>query len=123
MKSKTALLETQKADAEKKVEILKSTVKENEPKVSYYDIILNNPKAVPVTLIAKDYGYTAVMFNKLLQSLFFLGAEKRIFALLTGMMTGVIVMLIVRKIRKETNKEPFALVPFLCFGAMLAFMV
>ena len=40
---------------------------------------------------------------------FLLGAEKGIFALLTGMMTGVIVMLIVRKIRKETNVEPFAL--------------
>lgn len=54
---------------------------------------------------------------------FLLGAEKGIFALLAGMLTGVIVMFIVRKIRKETNKEPFALVPFLSFGAMLAFMI
>ena len=54
---------------------------------------------------------------------FLLGAEKGIFALLAGMLTGVIVMFLVRKIRKETNKEPFALVPFLSFGAMLAFMI
>ena len=54
---------------------------------------------------------------------FLLGAEKGIFALLAGMMTGVIVMLIVRKIRKETNVEPFALVPFLSFGAMLAYCI
>ena len=54
---------------------------------------------------------------------FLLGAEKGIFALIAGMLTGVIVMFIVRKIRKETNKEPFALVPFLSFGAMLAFMI
>ncbi len=54
---------------------------------------------------------------------FLLGAEKEIFALLVGMLLGVIIMLIVRKIRKETNKEPFALVPFLSFGAMLAFLI
>lgn len=54
---------------------------------------------------------------------FLLGAEKGIFALITGMLTGVITMLIVRKIRKETNKEPFALVPFLSLGAMIAFCV
>ena len=54
---------------------------------------------------------------------FLLGAEKGIFALLIGMTTGVIVMLLVRKIRKETTNEPFALVPFLSFGAMLAFIL
>ena len=54
---------------------------------------------------------------------FLLGAEKGIFALLAGLLSGVIVMFIVRKVRKETNKEPFALVPFLSFGAMLAFMI
>ena len=54
---------------------------------------------------------------------FLLGAEKGIFALITGMLAGVIIMLIVRKIRKETNREPFALVPFLSFGAMLAFLI
>lgn len=54
---------------------------------------------------------------------FLLGAEKGIFALLVGLVSGVIIMLIVRKIRKETNKEPFALVPFLSFGAMLAFLI
>ena len=54
---------------------------------------------------------------------FLLGAEKGIFALLVGMLLGVIIMLIVRKIRNETNKEPFALVPFLGFGAMLAFII
>ncbi len=54
---------------------------------------------------------------------FLLGAEKGIFTLLVGMLSGVIIMFIVRKIRKETNREPFALVPFLSFGAMLAFMI
>lgn len=54
---------------------------------------------------------------------FLLGAEKGIFSLLAGMLCGVIVMLIVRKVRKETNREPFALVPFLSFGAMLAFCI
>ena len=54
---------------------------------------------------------------------FLLGAEKGLFAVITGLTISVISMLIVRKIRKESNKEPFALVPFLSFGAMLAFII
>ena len=54
---------------------------------------------------------------------FLLGAEKGLFAVITGLLAAVIVMLIVRRIRKESNKEPFALVPFLGFGAMLAVMI
>ena len=54
---------------------------------------------------------------------FLLGAEKGLFAVITGLTVSVIFMLIVRKIRKESNKEPFALVPFLSFGAMLAFFL
>ncbi len=54
---------------------------------------------------------------------FLLGAEKGLFAVITGLTISVISMLIIRKIRKESNKEPFALVPFLSFGAMLAFMI
>lgn len=54
---------------------------------------------------------------------FLLGAEKGLFAVITGLLAAVIVMLIVRKIRKESNSEPFALVPFLGFGAMLAVMI
>ena len=49
---------------------------------------------------------------------FLLGAEKGLFAVITGLLAAVIVMLIVRRIRKESNKEPFALVPFLSFGAI-----
>ena len=52
---------------------------------------------------------------------FLLGAEKGLFAVITGLTISVISMLIVRKIKKESNKEPFALVPFLSFGAMFAF--
>ena len=54
---------------------------------------------------------------------FLLGAEKGLFAVITGLTISVISMLIVRKIKKESNKEPFALVPFLSFGAMLAFII
>ena len=53
---------------------------------------------------------------------FLLGAEKGLFAVIVGPLVAVITMLIVRKIKKESNKEPFALVPFLSFGAMLAFV-
>lgn len=42
---------------------LESAAKDNAPKVSYYDIIMQNPCAIPVTLIAKDYGLSAREFN------------------------------------------------------------
>ena len=54
---------------------------------------------------------------------FLLGAEKGLFAVITGLTISIISMLIVRKIEKESNKEPFALVPFLSFGAMLVFII
>ena len=50
-----------------KNEILQSALTEARPKVSYYDMILQNPYAMPVTLIAKDYGDSAVHFNKMLK--------------------------------------------------------
>jgi len=38
------------------------------PKARYYDVILQCSTAIPVSVIAKDYGMTAVAFNKLLNS-------------------------------------------------------
>ncbi|MBQ2726347.1 MAG: phage antirepressor KilAC domain-containing protein [Clostridia bacterium] len=46
--------------------LLEETLEEVKPKISYYDTILQNPAAVPVTLIAKDYGMPAIRFNRLL---------------------------------------------------------
>lgn len=43
-------------------------IEELTPKASYYDSILQCKDAVPVTLIAKDYGMSAKAMNKLLQS-------------------------------------------------------
>lgn len=48
--------------AEKQVDELK-------PKASYYDQVLSNPSLMNITAIAKDYGYGAVTFNKLLHKL------------------------------------------------------
>ena len=39
------------------------------PKAHYHDIILQCPDAVQVSIIAKDYGQSAVAFNKLLHKL------------------------------------------------------
>jgi len=49
--------------------LLEETLEEVKPKVSYYDTILQNPEAAPVTLIAKDYGMPAIRFNALLHDL------------------------------------------------------
>ena len=46
---------------------LQNTIEEARPKVSYYDMILQNPNTMPVTLIAKDYGFSAAHFNIILK--------------------------------------------------------
>ena len=39
------------------------------PKANYYDLILQSKEALPISVIAKDYGYSARKFNKLLQQM------------------------------------------------------
>ena len=47
----------------------KQIIAEYEPKVNYCDLVLASPNAVPISLIAKDYGLSAIAFNKLLHDL------------------------------------------------------
>jgi prophage antirepressor-like protein len=63
LKKKNDALTGEKQQLEGQTKKLESTVKENAPKVSYYDIIMQNSRAIPVTLIAKDYGLSAREFN------------------------------------------------------------
>ncbi len=49
--------------------LLAETLESAKPKLSYYDMILQNPNVVPITLIAKDYGMPAVRFNRLLHEM------------------------------------------------------
>lgn len=39
------------------------------PKANYYDLILQSKEALPVSVIAKDYGYSARKFNNLLRQM------------------------------------------------------
>jgi len=48
-------------------ELLESYVEMVEPKVEYHDIILDCENAIPVTIIAKDYGMSPTAFNRLLR--------------------------------------------------------
>lgn len=50
------------ADLENQVAVLA-------PKAEYYDMILQSKNALPVSIISKDYGMSAVAFNKLLHDL------------------------------------------------------
>lgn len=49
--------------------LLEQRVKEYEPKATYYDMILQNKSLLSVSKIAKDYGMSAVKFNRLLNEL------------------------------------------------------
>lgn len=60
--------------ANKQIETLTTTVSvqeqqisELQPKANYYDIVLNCPDLVPISVIAKDYGWTANQLNKYLK--------------------------------------------------------
>lgn len=59
---KNKLLLEENAAQQKTIEVM-------QPKVSYYDSILASESLIQTTLIAKDYGMSAVKFNTLLKSL------------------------------------------------------
>ena len=59
------MLEAKRADAaEQQVYALSQEIESMQPKVSYYDTILNNCSTVLTTQIALDYGMSANAFNK-----------------------------------------------------------
>ncbi len=61
-KEKVAQLTTENA-------VLNQQVAELKPKASYTDLILNCKGAIPISIIAKDYGFSANKMNKLLHEL------------------------------------------------------
>lgn len=62
------LLQALQTEKEKSA-ALQTHVEQLTPKARYYDIILQSKNAIQVSLIAKDYGMSAVAFNKLLHDL------------------------------------------------------
>lgn len=57
------------AEERKKTATLEELTQELAPKALYFDEILHSRNAVPVSLISKDYGYSAIAFNRLLHEL------------------------------------------------------
>ena len=66
LKTKAEQLQMENTKLESKAKRLSDKLEVATPKLSYYDKILDNPEAVAVTLIAKDYGMTAMAFNAML---------------------------------------------------------
>lgn len=46
--------------------VQKQQIAELMPKASYYDVVLNSPDLVPISVIAKDYGWSAKRMNRYL---------------------------------------------------------
>lgn len=59
-------LTTKNYKLENEIVNLNETINEMKPKADYVDRILSCKKLMPVTLIAKDYGYSGKGFNKIL---------------------------------------------------------
>ncbi len=53
-------------DAEAQNAVKSQQIAEMQPKVSYYNIVLQTPDVVPITVIAKDYGWSGKKMNKYL---------------------------------------------------------
>lgn len=62
-------LGTRMKELEARNSVLKTQVAELQPKASYYDLILQCPDLVSTSVIAKDYGFSAKSFNRLLHRL------------------------------------------------------
>lgn len=60
-------LEVKNAQLEEKTQIQEQQILEYEPKVTYYDIVLNCQDAQPITVIAKDYGKSPQWLNSFLK--------------------------------------------------------
>ena len=56
-------LENQMRDLIATMEKKTVLITEMEPKVTYYDLVLSCKDAIPITIIAKDYGWSAVRMN------------------------------------------------------------
>lgn len=67
-----AAFQALKAEREAKMEletqhaIQSQQIAEMAPKVSYYDLVLRCPDALPISIIAKDYGWSAKRMNQFL---------------------------------------------------------
>ena len=44
-------------------------IEDMQPKATYYDLVLSSTNAVPITMIAKDYGLSAIRLNQILHDL------------------------------------------------------
>ena len=53
-------------EAEAQSAVKSQQIAEMQPKVSYYNIVLQTPDVVPITVIAKDYGWSGKRMNKYL---------------------------------------------------------
>ena len=66
---KCARLFAEMTELGERCDVLGERIDEILPKADYYDIILQCEDAIPITIIAKDYGMTAAEFNRLLHDL------------------------------------------------------
>lgn len=61
-----ALAEKELATIRTTVQVQQQQISELQPKATYYDLVLQCKNAIPVSIIAKDYGYSARKMNELL---------------------------------------------------------
>lgn len=84
-------------------------------------VVITVPQLAVAVLKPGTYGGADIKI--MAACTFLLGLTKGLFALVAGLLLAVAVTIIVRKIKKQNVKEPFALVPFLSVGCFLAYLI
>ncbi|HCA30120.1 MAG TPA: hypothetical protein DEP23_11405 [Ruminococcaceae bacterium] len=84
-------------------------------------VVITVPQLAVAVLKPGTYGGADIKI--MAACTFLLGLTKGMFALVTGLLLAVVVTIIVRKIKEQNVKEPFALVPFLSVGCFLAYLI
>lgn len=65
------MMKSQNLNLERMVAVQNQQISEMQPKVSYYDLVLNCKDLVSISVIAKDYGWSAKRMNNYLCEIMF----------------------------------------------------
>ena len=77
---------------------------------------------IPAAVMMKDRALGGADIKISAAGAFLLSGMRGLYALILGMALAVIIVPLIRRIRRQKEKQPFALVPYLAAGIMAVFL-